>query len=310
MVHIFIINPMAGKKNFADNLRNQISKLSDIEYYIFDTRSAGYEATLIKKIQHIFEDEKLRIYCCGGSGTIKNIINDINDLDNVEVAFFPCGLTNDFLKTFKKEDRERFEDIEELINGDVIDVDYIRYNDKGICLNTFSTGFDTRVLEKWHEYSFLSSLAYDLPFVLAFIESLFKTRTVKCEVTIGEKHYVDDFSEIFFGNGNMLGGVLHVYENPNVIDGKGKYMLLRQDARRLFSIPLAFKFMKRKVREIELYAEYGESQTIYIRRIDDGPIIYDLDGELATFGGTVKLEMVHNGLHFVVPKGVTAADGK
>lgn len=310
MVHIFIINPMAGKKNFADSLRNQISKLADIEYYIFDTRSAGYEATLIHKIQHIFEDEKIRIYCCGGSGTIKNIVNDISDLDNVEVAFFPCGNTNDFLKTFDKNDQERFYDIEELINGDVIDVDYIRYNNKGICLNTFSTGIDTRLLEKWKEYEFLASFWSRLPFIFALINSLLKTHTIKCEVTVGDKHYVDDFTEIFFGNGNVLGGMLHVYENPDVTDGKGKYMLLRQDARRFWTIPLAIKFLKRKTREVELVAEFGESQSIYIRRIDDGPITYDLDGELATFGGTVKVDIVHNGLHLVVPKGVTVANGK
>lgn len=310
MVHIFIINPMAGKRNFADSLRNQISKLPDIEYYIFDTRSAGYESILIKKIQHIFEDERLRIYCCGGSGTFKNIINDIDDLDNVEVAFFPCGDNNEFLRTFGKTDYERFFDIEELINGDVIDVDYIRYNNKGVCLNSVSTGIDSRTIDKQKDYTFLASFWRRMPFYAAIIDSLFKTRTIKCEVTIGDKHYVDDFTEIYFGNGNMVGSELHVYENPNTADGIGKYMLLRQDARRFWSIPLAVKFLQRKVTELELTAEYGDAQCVYIRRINDGPIVYNIDGELETYGGTIKLEMVKNGLHFVVPKGVQAADGK
>lgn len=310
MVHIFIINPMAGDSNFADSLRNQISKLPDIEYYIFDTRSAGYEAVLIKKIQHIFEDEKLRIYCCGGSGTFKNVINDINDLDDVEVAFFPCGENNEFLRTFGKSDYERFFDIEELINGDVIDIDYIRYNGKGVCLNSFSTGIDTNIILKRNEYTFLGSFWRKLPFFTAIIAALLKTHTIKCEVTIGDKHYVDDFAEIYYGNGNFIGSDLHIYENPNTSDGIGKYMLLRQDARHFFTVPLAIKFLKRKTTEIELIAEYGDTHEIYIRRIDDGPIIYNLDGEIETFGGTVKLEMIKNGLHFVVPKGVTAADGK
>lgn len=310
MVHIFIINPMAGWKNFADSLRNQISKLPDIEYYIFDTRSAGYEATLIRKIQHIFEDEKLRIYCCGGSGTFKNIVNDIDNLDNVEVAFFPCGNNNEFLRTFKKEDFERFFNIEELVNGDVIDVDYIRYNGKGICLNSFSTGLDTKFIEKYNEYKFLRTYGRKIPVFIAIIAALFKTHPLKCEVSAGDRHYVDDFTEVYFGNGSVVGTELHVYEHPNTNDGVGKFMLLRQDARKFWSIPVAISFMKRKPSEIELVAEYGDAQSIYIRRIDDGPVAYNVDGELETFGGTVKLEMVKGGLHFVVPKGVKAADGK
>jgi len=306
MVHVFIVNPMAGKRNFADSLREQISRLTDIEYYIFDTRSAGYEATLIKKIEHIFEDEKIRIYCCGGSGTFKNIINDIKDLDNVEVAFYPCGHTNDYLKTFKKEDQKRFTDIEELINGDVIDVDYIRYNNKGVCINTCSTGIDTRMVEKLDDYRFLYSVWNQLPYFLSLISALFHTRTIKCEITAGEKHYVDDFTEIFFGNGNIIGGSVQVYEDPDTTDGKGKYMLLRQDARRLWSIPVTIKMLKHKTRELEMIAEYGDVQSIYIRRLDDGPIPFNMDGEVSTFGGTIKLEIVHNGLHLVVPKGVTA----
>lgn len=310
MVHIFIINPMAGKKNFADSLRNQISKLPDIEYYIFDTRSAGYEATLIRKIQHIFEDEKLRIYCCGGSGTFKNIVNDIDDLDNVEVAFFPCGENNEFLRTFGKANFEKFAEIEELVNGDVIDIDYIRYNGKGVCVNSFSTGLDTKIIEKKNDFTFLGSFWRRLPHYTAIVSALFKTHTVKCEVSIGDKHYVDDFTEIYFGNGNILGNEFYVYENPNTSDGIGKYMLLRQDARRFWSIPIAIKFLQRRPSEIELTAEYGDAQDIYIRRIDDGPLVFNIDGELETFGGTIKLEMVKNGIHLVVPKGVQAADGK
>ena len=40
------------------------------------------------------------------------------------MAFYPCGLTNDFIKCFSGKEK-RFHQIEELINGDVISVDYI-----------------------------------------------------------------------------------------------------------------------------------------------------------------------------------------
>ena len=165
MIHVFIVNPMAGRGDFAEKLRKKISEFKDIEYYIFDTRNAGYEGELINRIQHIFEDEKLRIYCCGGSGTIRNILNDIDNLDNVEVAFFPCGLSNDFLKVFPKNEQKRFSVLEELIYGDVIDVDYIRYNNKGIALNTFSMGIDSALIECMEKYRFLNTIGNISPYL-------------------------------------------------------------------------------------------------------------------------------------------------
>lgn len=305
MIHVFIVNPMAGKMDFAEKLRRRISEFKDIEYYIFDTRNAGYEGELINKIQHIFEDEKLRIYCCGGSGTIRNIINDIDNLENVEVAFYPCGLTNDFLKVFPKNEQKRFTVLEELIYGDVIDVDYIRFNGKGIALNSFSMGIDSGLLELLEKYRFLNSIGNISPYMWSLPFALFKSRTTKCEVTIGDKHYVDDFTEIFFGNGNVLGGNIYMYDQAVVNDGLGKYMLLRANARKFWTFPIAFNLIKRKFYKLNYIAEYGDSHSIYIRRINDGPIKYNVDGELMTFGGTVKVEMVKKGLHFVVPKGVT-----
>ncbi|MCR4749621.1 MAG: hypothetical protein K5877_07535 [Lachnospiraceae bacterium] len=305
MIHVFIVNPMAGRMDFAEKLRRNISEFKDIEYYIFDTRNAGYEGELISRIQHIFEDEKLRIYCCGGSGTIRNIINDIDNLDNVEVAFYPCGLSNDFLKVFPIKEQKRFSKLEELIHGDVIDVDYIRYNNKGIALNSFSFGIDSVVLEEMEKFRFLNTIGNLSPYLMTLPISLLKSRTLKCEVTIGEKHYVDDFTEIFFGNGNVLGGSVHIYDKAVVNDGMGKYLLLRSEARRFWTIPIVFNMIKKKFYKLNYITEYGDAQNIYIRRINDGPIKYNVDGELLTFGGTVKLEMVKKGLHFVVPKGVT-----
>ena len=305
MIHVFIVNPMAGKMDFAEKLRRKISEFKDIDYYIFDTRNAGYEGELINRIQHIFEDEKLRIYCCGGSGTLRNIVNDIDNLDNVEVAFLPYGLSNSFIKVFPAKDQKRFKQLEELIYGDVVDLDYIRFNNKNIALNSFSMGIDSVLLEQVEKYRFINTIGNISPYMWCLPFALFKSHTTKCEITIGEKHYVDDFTEIYFGNGNILGGNVSIYDEANVTDGLGKVVLLRSDARRFWSIPIVFNLMRKKFYKLKYIAEYADAQNIYIRRINDGPIKYNVDGEMLTFGGTVKVEMVKKGLHFVVPTGVT-----
>ena len=102
MLHIFIINPFAGRKTFADDLRTKLASIEGLEYFVFNTRYAGYETELVKKIQRIFEGEMLRFYCCGGSGTIRNMLNGFDDLSDVEVAFFRVDLQTTFLRCSEK----------------------------------------------------------------------------------------------------------------------------------------------------------------------------------------------------------------
>ena len=88
MVHIFLINPYAGKRTFADGLRKKLKEIPDFNYFVFNIGHAGEEAELVRKIRNIFDDEKLRFYCCGGSGTMRNMLNGFDNFDNVEIAFF------------------------------------------------------------------------------------------------------------------------------------------------------------------------------------------------------------------------------
>ena len=101
MKHIFIVNPYAGNMTFANNLRQQLEKIEGFEYFLFNSRYTGNETELTKKIVHFFPDEQLRIYACGGSGTFRNVLEGVGENPLVELAFYPCGMTNDFLYQFK-----------------------------------------------------------------------------------------------------------------------------------------------------------------------------------------------------------------
>ena len=76
MRHIFIINTHSGQKKLIEDMRELLSKKENFEYYIFSTRSKEKEGPLVKRILNYFSGEQIRIYCCGGSGTIRNILNN------------------------------------------------------------------------------------------------------------------------------------------------------------------------------------------------------------------------------------------
>ena len=301
MIHIFIINPFAGNKTFADDLRNKLEETKNLNYFVFNTRYRGYETELVRKILHIFEGEKLRIYCCGGSGTIRNILNGFDDLSDVEVAFFPCGLTNDFLKMFGR-DEHRFSNINELINGDVIKVDYIKSN-YGISLNTLSTGLDSNSVQKMNDFRILRHINQNLPYTISILYALFVAKNYEYEVTLDKAVYYDKFSEIFIGNGCVFGGNMFFAEDTCVNDGKAISRLIPN--KRGFSlIPSLLLVTNKKYDKIPSAMECGECKRIKIRRTDNMPFTINQDGDLIHNVTECTAEIVHQGLNFVGPKGV------
>ena len=301
MIHIFIINPFAGDKTFADDLRTKLKNIKNLNYFVFNTRYAGYETELVKKIQHIFEDEPLRFYCCGGSGTMRNMLNGFDDLSNAEVAFFPCGLTNDFLKMFGK-DEPRFHHIEELIDGDVVEVDYIRSN-HGVSLNTLSTGLDSNSVDKMNDFRILRLFNDALPYSLGVLYSIFVSPTHEYEVTLDDETYTGRFAEVFIGNGCIFGGNMFFARETSVDDGRAIFRLVGN--RRGFTLlPALTKVTGKKYDALPRYMECGHCSKIRIRRTDGEPFTINQDGDLIYEVTECSAEIVRRGLHLVVPKGV------
>ena len=301
MTHIFIVNPNAGNKTFADDIRRKLSDIKGLNYFVFNTRYAGNEIEIIKDIQKIFENEKLRFYCCGGSGTMRNMLNGFDNLDEAEVAFFPCGLTNDFLKVFGKE-QERFHNITELIYGDVVDIDYIKSN-HGVMLNTFSVGYDSTCVHKYDEYRGLKIFGDNIPYTLSVIYSLFLSKSNQYEIEIDGRYYEGEISEIIFSNGMSFGGNMALFPGANITDGKGTFRMFFSKSG-FNAIPYFKAMQEGNFKILDESSVYGNFEKIRIRRKDRMPFVMNQDGELSKEFDEWEAEVVHKGLHFVVPKGV------
>lgn len=303
MLHIFIINPFAGDKTFADDLRTRLSAIEGLEYFVFNTRYAGYETELVRKIRHIFEGEKMRFYCCGGSGTMRNMLNGFDDLSKVEVAFLPCGLTNDFLKMFG-DAMPRFSQVEELLYGDVIDIDYIKSN-YGVSLNTLSTGLDSNCLRKMDDFRILRLINGDLPYSAATVYSVFVSKPEEYEITLNGEVLKGKFGEIFLGNGCIFGGTLYFSDKTSMTDGKAIYSIVG-DRRGFKMLEVMLALTGKKYDKYYKLMSRGECSSIKFRRLDGSPFSVNQDGDIINNVTECEAQIIHKGLHFVVPKGVKA----
>lgn len=305
--HIFILNRYAGNKNFISIIRETLAELAEREhlrYFIFVTKYAGFETEIVKEIQSIFSDEKLRFYSCGGSGTFRNMINGIDDLEHTQVGFIPYGLTNDFIKMFNGKE-ELFLDIEKVIKGNVLDVDYIQTN-KGIMLNTFSFGFDADVITKLDEWKILKLFGDNMPYNVSSLWAvLFAKRhsyIVEYELEGQEpQKYEGNLLECFFGNGCHLGGILNMTDHQNISynDGLGYFRLIK-NKNVFYTLIFMLALIKKKYHLLDKYSINGNCNCIKVRRSDGKNFIVNQDGE-AIKCAEWQVNMKQKGLHLLVP---------
>lgn len=284
-------------------LRKILAEQEGLDYYVFNTRYAGYEKELIRKIYKFFKDEPMRIYCCGGSGTMRNILSglDRQKLDNIEIAFYPCGLTNDFLRVFGPE-QERFRNLEELLRGEILRVDYIVTN-HGIALNTISTGADTAVLYYLEKLRGVSVFGKRLPHMLStFCGALFPPK-IEYDIWIDNMHKKEFLCEACCSNGSTLGGNLQFASGCDPTDGKGVMtMISRQSG--LKNLWVLNKLRKPEQKKTMKAVERKECYHIRICRSDGRALAINYDGEMVEGVHNLEARFVKKGLKLVVPKGV------
>lgn len=303
MIHLFIVNSKAGVGGVSRRLHEQLKKIEGIRYYVFHTSSNKHADQLVEEILPFFEGEdELRFYACGGSGTMQSMLNGFKSFDNVEIAFFPYGLTNDFMKMFGN-DISAFQEIKNLIEGDVVKVDYIKTN-HGIALNTVSTGIDADVCRKMAEYSNLGVFGSQVPYLLGMLYGIFAGKPKEYEYSFDGQLQTRQVSEIIFGNGQVLGGSLHFGSTANFRDGIASTCLIPKN-RGFGLLPVLMALSSNKRKMIQKLCTLENASKFTVRTTDGSNIYMNLDGEIVDKYNDWEAEIVKQGLSFVVPKGVS-----
>lgn len=306
MKHIFIINPRAGKEkeNISVRVREYISAHPEMGALVFNTEYVGHETVLVGRLCHIFEDETVRLYICGGSGTLCRAISGIPNYSMVEVAFYPCGITNDILKVFEGE-VEPFFNLNNLVSGTPMYLDILDFG-FGKALNFCAVGFEARVAEEVNNLSRVSIVGTKLPYKFSVLKnSIFFVNSQYSVVADGQE-FTGRRASITAFNGIVYGGTYSPVGNACPVNGKFKLMI--RDSSSLFSVIPNMKSYKhgkldnlgRSIRVMdasELSVKISEKRKMYFTA--DGET-YDMDEQ----NNTLSLRVLPTTLKFVVPSGV------
>ncbi len=151
MRHRFIINPRAGRHDHTARIYEMADRLRDrhgLDCACMLTDRPGGAVQMARRLAE--SGEALRVYACGGDGTVSEVANGLAGFSNAAMTCIPTGTGNDFLKNFGP-DMVRFQDAENLWDGPVFPLDLIDCNGR-YCLTIACSGIDAQVAESVHRF--------------------------------------------------------------------------------------------------------------------------------------------------------------
>lgn len=304
MRHVFILNPAAGKHARALELREPIAAYFEAhggEYAVHITQAAG-DATAIARAECAAGDP-VRLYACGGDGTLMEVAGGIRDCCHAQLTVIPCGSANDYIRSFGEE--ARFRDLDALIGGNIRYVDAIAVGDR-LSLNICSVGLDADVAGKMSRYKHLplvsGPMAYNLALVDVFFHTLGKELRVEMDTPEGVLTRGGRFMLALAANGQYYGGGYRGAPQAVADDGWLDFLLIDEIPR---AKVLSVLQMFRRGEHLSLpccHTYCGNRMTLFARE----PVVVNVDGEC--FSGTeVTFTLLKSAFAFVVPAGLPAA---
>lgn len=218
MKHVFIINPAAGKFDRTESYRKMIAEACQprgLEYEILVSQAPGQCRALARQAAE--SGEEVRLYACGGDGTLNEVVCGIVGYPNAAVTHFPGGSGNDSIKIFNNP--AAFAYIDRLLDADEAKFDLIRCNDT-YSLNILSVGFDARVGTDIARFKRLPLVTGKGAYVLSILSNLMHGLTAEYTVTFdnGEK-ISGEKTMICICNGRWYGGGFNPVPTAEPDDG-------------------------------------------------------------------------------------------
>lgn len=303
--HLFIMNGLARKskkrRKLFDRLLSDIERLEgDVEIQFTQPPEWGAEQIARAAAE---TGEPVRIYACGGDGTLNEVVNGAAGYENAAVTNVPLGTGNDFLKLFGPEYRALFSDVAALQTGPQSAFDLMDCNGR-LGINTVCAGVDARIaadVDKYKEWPLVRGKG---AYVLSLIENvtlrgIARPMRIQVEGTEreGETSIVCVCSGRYYGGGFMpLGDAM---PDDGILD-----MLLVKKIGLLTFARFVGPYAKGKYRDLPDYLDHYHTQTIRYSSTNGEDIVTVVDGEvMRDTDFTVKLS--EKKINFFYPEGAS-----
>ena len=305
--HIFIVNPAAGKADRTEFITKAAQSASaDGNVTVYATKSPG-DATAYVESVLASATRPVRIYACGGDGTVHEVVQGIYNSHNSNVSFgvIPTGSGNDFIRSFQIPESS-FRSIRAMMRGGTVPCDLMRVTDDSeterICINVASAGFDAAVCRRMQSFRRVplmgGSVAYNAALVRQFLGHLGHRFTI---IADGEEIHMPNKDEYLFAllaNGSHYGGGYRCSPQSELNDGLLNMILIESIPRSQFAGLLG------PYRKGEYFEKLGDrmlhKRVRSMQFLSDETIDMNLDGEIIALQNPC-LSVIPSAINLILP---------
>ena len=299
MKHLFIINPAAGSRNRTQEYSDVIHKICRARKVDYEIRVSTAPGEAIRIAREAAEaGGEIRIYACGGDGTLNEVVAGAAGQDNAAVTVFSGGSGNDFVKLF--DDPKAFFDLHRLMDAEEATFDLIRCNED-IALNICSVGLDARIGTDVSRYKRLPLLHGFRAYAASTVVNVVKGIAEHYIVEVNGETIDGDQTFICVCNGRFYGGGFNPVPEADPTDGLLDVLLVKKISRA--QVPAIIgKYKDGRYKELPELVRYIKTDAITIRC--DKPTPINLDGEMR-MAQTVEMKVAKEKIRFFYPKGLS-----
>ncbi len=218
MKHLFIVNSMAGRGQAAAILE-QLHGYDDIlDYEVYETKGRG-DATAFVRAYCEAHPDPVRVYACGGDGTLQEVASGLIGFPQASLAAYACGSGNDFVKCFGE--RESFLDLDQLLAAEDMPIDLISLSNGRYAINACHFGFDSAVASTMDKVRHKKVIGGKNAYLTGIIHAFFTAMKTRCTVTVDGEVLNPDGKLLLctIANGQFVGGKYHCAPRSSYNDG-------------------------------------------------------------------------------------------
>lgn len=303
MLHAFLINPAAGQPGSAKRAAGRIEtacRAAGLTYAVTVTETPG-DANRITRA-YADSGQEVRLYACGGDGTLNQVIQVAAGRDNIAVTNVPMGTGNDFLKLFGPEYKTAFWDIPALARGPQAAFDLMDCNGM-LGLDVICAGVDARVAADVGKFKALPLVKGKGAYILSLIQNVvFKGIARPMTVQVDGQSWDQPTSILCICNGRHYGGGFMPVPDAMPDDGILDTLLIPEVSLATFARLVGDYAVGKYADHLDLIRAHHTPGPICFEA--DKPITVVVDGEvMRETAFTVKLS--EKKLNFFWPAGVS-----
>lgn len=293
---LIIVNPNAGKGRVQKKIHKIASNFSKQDYLVnIIYTKKNYSA---KDIIRDYKGKLEFVICCGGDGTLNDLINAIMCLEcKPKVSFIPLGTMNDFANTIHLY-RHRFLLPNNMSNVNIIESDIGSFNKRYF---NYVAAFGAFTMVPYITKQSLKKYFGKLAYFMVGIRYLSKIKSYEVEIEIDGTTTKDEYIYGSVSNSKTIAGFRWFRKRQiDISDGKFEIILIKKPKYKIQYINIVLNI---------LFKRYNNKHFLYMQgsNIKINPktsLKWTLDGE---YGGRKKEVIIENykqAITYVIPKGL------